>query len=88
MDLEFYSDHNLDTRSFYMSAKEFDINMANKNPRVPKVKISLHLTYYVMWNNPTFNINIRVQFIFTFMWFWTRVLVSRYFTIEFLGYFI
>lgn len=41
MDLEFYSDQNLDTRSFYSSIKGFDTKMANKSSRVPKIKFEM-----------------------------------------------
>ncbi|KFM72159.1 Transforming protein p54/c-ets-1, partial [Stegodyphus mimosarum] len=41
MDVEFYSDQNLDARNYFSSLKSFDMNMASKNPRVPKIKFEM-----------------------------------------------
>lgn len=39
MDVEFYGDHNLDTRDFYAPFKDYDMNMSNK--RVAKIKFEM-----------------------------------------------
>ncbi|GFT07946.1 hypothetical protein TNCV_873721 [Trichonephila clavipes] len=57
MDVEFYGDHNLDTRDFYAPFKDYDMSMSNK--RVPKQKITfiLKLAVSTVANISTFNLD-------------------------------
>ncbi|KAG8182679.1 hypothetical protein JTE90_017658, partial [Oedothorax gibbosus] len=41
MDVEFYGDHNLDSRDFYSTYKGYDMNLSTKKPRIPKIKFEM-----------------------------------------------